>query len=151
MLRSQPFRSFHSMAKRVCDRMFDSPTHSDLSIVVDSYTFKAHKVILGMRTQFFTNATNPQSGFSEAKDGVVTIKEHGIPAVWCFLKYCYTGNYSSGPNIIGLGNGSFIAPTPSRAPGPVMRGVIADQTRRNRRIVFASPTCLCPRRYARYP
>jgi hypothetical protein len=75
-------------------RAFDSPTHSDLTVVVDSTgtSFHVHKVILGLRTSFFTNAT--KNGFSEAKDNVVTIREHSEHAVRAFLQYCYTGDYS---------------------------------------------------------
>jgi hypothetical protein len=73
------------------NRAFDSPTHSDLTIVVDDTRFHVHKVILGLRTPFFTNAT--RHGFSEANDNVVTIREHSVEAVRGFLKYCYTGDY----------------------------------------------------------
>ncbi|KAF8541486.1 BTB/POZ protein [Trichophaea hybrida] len=73
------------------EEAFDSPTHSDLTVVVDSTRFNVHKVILGLRTSFFTNAT--RHGFSEANDNVVTIREHSVEAVQSFLKYCYTGDY----------------------------------------------------------
>jgi len=75
------------------NRAFDSPAHSDLTVVVgDTDTrFNVHKVILGLRTSFFTNAT--RHGFSEANDNVVTIREHDVEAVRSFLKYCYTGDY----------------------------------------------------------
>ncbi|KAF8251773.1 POZ domain-containing protein [Wilcoxina mikolae CBS 423.85] len=73
------------------DEAFDSPTHSDLAVVVDSTRFNVHKVILGLRTSFFTNAT--RHGFSEANDNVVTIREHSVEVVRSFLKYCYTGDY----------------------------------------------------------
>jgi hypothetical protein len=81
------------------NRAFDSPTHSDLTIVVDDTRFHVHKVILGLRTPFFTNAT--RHGFSEANDNVVTIREHGVEAVRSLLKYCYTGEYGEMP-MIGL-------------------------------------------------
>ncbi|KAF8541485.1 BTB/POZ protein [Trichophaea hybrida] len=85
------------------NQAFDSPTHSDLTVVVDATRFHVHKVILGLRTSFFTNAT--KNGFSEAQDNIVTIREHSIEAVRAFLKYCYTGDYSDSDVIHGTATG----------------------------------------------
>ncbi|KAF8251772.1 POZ domain-containing protein [Wilcoxina mikolae CBS 423.85] len=85
------------------NQAFDSPTHSDLTVVVNTTRFHVHKVILGLRTSFFTNAT--KNGFSEALDNVVTIREHSIEAVRAFLKYCYTGDYSDSDVIHGTASG----------------------------------------------
>jgi len=74
-------------------RLFNNPAHSDIVVAAGSFAFDAHRAILGLRTSFFTNATNPSSGFSEAEQNVVRIEEHSCHAVWRFLIYCYTGDY----------------------------------------------------------
>jgi hypothetical protein len=74
-------------------RLFNNPSHSDLTVVVGGCCFHAHKAILYLRTNFFTNATSLSSGFTESKENVVTIQEHSAHAVWRFLRYCYTGDY----------------------------------------------------------
>ncbi|KAF8541482.1 hypothetical protein BDD12DRAFT_878711 [Trichophaea hybrida] len=81
------------------DELFNSGTHSDLTIVAgNTAQFHVHKALIGLRTSFFTNATKPENGFSEAKDNVVTIQEHSAHAVWRFLTYCYSGDYKDGNN-----------------------------------------------------
>ncbi|KAF8251767.1 hypothetical protein K440DRAFT_43594 [Wilcoxina mikolae CBS 423.85] len=76
-------------------RLLNSSTHSDITIIVKSATFRAHKAILEIRTSFFTTATLTENGFVDLQEQTVTLQEHSPYAVWRFLTYCYTGNYSA--------------------------------------------------------
>ncbi|KAF8251768.1 hypothetical protein K440DRAFT_612042 [Wilcoxina mikolae CBS 423.85] len=78
--------------------LLKSGDHSDLTITAGDTKFSVHKAILGLRTTFFNNATDPQKGFSEAQTNVVTVEEHSVHAVWRFLTYCYTGEYKDACN-----------------------------------------------------
>ncbi|CCX11546.1 Similar to hypothetical protein MYCTH_2306100 [Myceliophthora thermophila ATCC 42464]; acc. no. XP_003663875 [Pyronema omphalodes CBS 100304] len=87
--------------------LYNTKDHSDLTIKVGSADFFAHHAILKPRTPFFERATKKESGFVESKDGVVMIEDHSTHAVWRFLMYCYTGDYSAESNNIGLGESRF--------------------------------------------
>ena len=86
-------------------RLFDSNCYSDLAVVAGDARFNVHQIILRLRTPFFENATKEENGFLESKDKVVTIGDHSAHAVWRFLKYCYTGDYSDASNEVALGEG----------------------------------------------
>ncbi|KAI5819014.1 BTB/POZ protein [Pyronema omphalodes] len=77
--------------------LLNSDLHSDLTIKVGNSTFKAHKAILAVRTQFLTMATQ-EHGFIESQDNTVTLEDQSAHAVWRFLAYCYTGNYEESQN-----------------------------------------------------
>ncbi|KAF8251770.1 hypothetical protein K440DRAFT_43698 [Wilcoxina mikolae CBS 423.85] len=85
------------------EELFDSKTHSDLTIAVGNTKFHAHQNILKLRTSFFEKATSEESGFAEAKDKTVTIEDHSTHAVWRVLRYCYTADYSDDSNNLALG------------------------------------------------
>jgi len=82
--------------------LFDSGKHSDLTVTVGNTEFSVHQNILCLRTSFFEKATQ-EGKFAESKDRTVTINEHSAHAVWRFLKYCYTGDYSTSSNNLALG------------------------------------------------
>jgi hypothetical protein len=87
--------------------LLNSEIHSDLTIKVGNSTFKAHKNILALRTDFFTTATK-EGRFAESKDNTVTLQEHSANAVWRFLTYCYSGQYLDTANKdLGEGRSSY--------------------------------------------
>ncbi|KAA8893036.1 BTB/POZ protein [Sphaerosporella brunnea] len=108
---SRPRGRSSNSSLTVPTRLLDDPSHSDLTVTVGPHSFHVHKAILSLRTSFFTNATNPSSGFTESKANVVTIEEHSPHAVWRFLKYCYTGDY---PEVSTLDGESGDDPSPLR-------------------------------------
>ena len=105
---SPPHASFYTVIARELNRvhrLFDSGSYSDLTVVAGGARFNVHRIILGLRTPFFENATKEENGFLESKDKVVTIGDHSAHAVWRFLKYCYTGDYSDASNELAFGEG----------------------------------------------
>jgi len=89
------------------DRALNDPKHSDLTVMVQDTSFYVHKVLLALRTSFFTDATEDKveeakesiegtkENVEEAKKNIVTIRDHSVGAVRGFLEYCYTGDYSN--------------------------------------------------------
>ncbi|KAI5816696.1 hypothetical protein BZA77DRAFT_368086 [Pyronema omphalodes] len=90
--------------------LFDSKDHSDISIQIGSKVFHAHHAILKLRTAFFEKATNKENGFAESISGIVEIKDHSAHAIWRFITYCYTGDYSNESNSVELGHDDDVGP-----------------------------------------
>ncbi|KAK8176871.1 hypothetical protein IWX90DRAFT_410387 [Phyllosticta citrichinensis] len=72
--------------------MFQAKWNTDLTICCQDKEFHVHKIILGMQSEFFRKACDPDSPFKEARTGVITLPEDDAFLVRIMLGYCYTGN-----------------------------------------------------------
>ncbi|KAK7536871.1 uncharacterized protein J3D65DRAFT_356333 [Phyllosticta citribraziliensis] len=82
--------------KRFHESGFQLKDHSDLTIHCQDHTFYVHKVVLAGCSDFFTNACRPESGFKEARTGVVNMEDDDPKLVRLLLSYCYLDDDSFG-------------------------------------------------------
>jgi hypothetical protein len=91
--------------------MLDNKDHSDIIIKTKDTEFYAHRLVLKLRTSFFEDKIKAMQ-IKDDKLVTVTIEEAAnggyyctTHAVWRFLNWCYTGDYSGQSQKIGLNHG----------------------------------------------
>lgn len=76
--------------------LLESGTLSDTQVRCGKRTWKVHKAILCVRSEWFKKALTGR--FKEAKEGSVNIKEFKENEVDCLLRYIYTGSINVSKN-----------------------------------------------------
>lgn len=73
----------------------DDPTFSDISLVVQDRTIRAHRVILASRCKFFRAMFS--SGMLETKQREVVLRDCSYDAFYALVLYLYTDSFYKGP------------------------------------------------------
>lgn len=90
-----------------------------MSLSFSGIKFKAHCVVLGVRTSHFDKAK--YHGFKEGGTNEYRFPEYSAHALWRALQYFYAGDYSAEPNQIDNSSSNYIP-----FGGAVCLGVFTD-------------------------
>ncbi|KAI5804527.1 hypothetical protein EDC01DRAFT_424431 [Geopyxis carbonaria] len=76
---------------KLLNQAFGNADTADFSIVANDIVFPAHRLIIDLHTNFFKKAL--ESGFRESVEKQIKLPEHDGYTVYCFLHFCYVGDY----------------------------------------------------------
>ncbi|KAK8239409.1 hypothetical protein IWZ00DRAFT_556764 [Phyllosticta capitalensis] len=87
---------FFNNLKKYPEADFSLKQQTDLIVRCNGKEFHLHKIILGTQSEFFEKACNPDSPFTEAKTGVISLDDDDPILIKFVFAFCYTCSIDMG-------------------------------------------------------